>query len=162
MESTQSVYKGLKDAGINFIVSIPCVNLGKLLEIIDLDNEIIHVPVTREEEGFGIAAGAYMGGMKPAILMQNSGLGNSVNVLASLYNLYKIPIIMIMSHRGTKGEFMGAQIPMGNATPLILDALNIPYFNPNKENAQDIIKKSWDIAKSKGVPVGILLEITFW
>ncbi|MDZ4170769.1 MAG: sulfopyruvate decarboxylase subunit alpha [Methanobacteriaceae archaeon] len=162
MESTQSVYKGLKDAGINFIVSIPCVNLGKLLEIIDLDNEIIHVPVTREEEGFGIAAGAYMGGMKPAILMQNSGLGNSVNVLASLYNLYKIPILMIMSHRGTKGEFMGAQIPMGNATPLILDALNIPYFNPNKENAQDIIKKSWDIAKSKGVPVGILLEITFW
>jgi sulfopyruvate decarboxylase subunit alpha len=162
MESTQSVYKGLKDAGINFIVSIPCVNLGKLLEIIDLDNEIIHVPVTREEEGFGIAAGAYMGGMKPAILMQNSGLGNSVNVLASLYNLYKIPILMIMSHRGTKGEFMGAQIPMGNATPLILDALNIPYFNPNKENAQDIIKKSWDMAKSKGVPVGILLEITFW
>ncbi len=162
MESTQSVYKGLKDAGINFIVSIPCVNLGKLLEIVDLDNEIIHVPVTREEEGFGIAAGAYMGGMKPAILMQNSGLGNSVNVLASLYNLYKIPILMIMSHRGTKGEFMGAQIPMGNATPLILDALNIPYFNPNKENAQDIIKKSWDIAKSKGVPVGILLEITFW
>jgi sulfopyruvate decarboxylase subunit alpha len=162
MESTQSVYKGLKDAGINFIVSIPCVNLGKLLEIIDLDNEIIHVPVTREEEGFGIAAGAYMGGMKPAILMQNSGLGNSVNVLASLYNLYKIPILMIMSHRGTKGEFMGAQVPMGNATPLILDALNIPYFNPNKEDAQDIIKKSWDIAKSKGVPVGILLEITFW
>ncbi len=162
MESTQSVYKGLKDAGINFIVSIPCVNLGKLLEIVDLDNEIIHVPVTREEEGFGIAAGAYMGGMKPAILMQNSGLGNSVNVLASLYNLYKIPILMIMSHRGTKGEFMGAQIPMGNATPLILDALNIPYFNPNKENAQDIIKKSWDIAYPKGVPVGILLEITFW
>ncbi|MDP1552603.1 MAG: sulfopyruvate decarboxylase subunit alpha [Methanobacteriaceae archaeon] len=162
MESTQSVYNGLKDAGINFIVSIPCVNLGKLLEIIDLDNEIIHVPVTREEEGFGIAAGAYMGGMKPAILMQNSGLGNSVNVLASLYNLYKIPILMIMSHRGTKGEFMDAQVPMGNATPLILDALNITYFNPSKEDAQYIIKKSWDIAKSKGVPVGILLEITFW
>ena len=163
MDSTEAVYQALKEAGINFIVSIPCVNLGKLLEIVECDPEITHVPVTREEEGFGIAAGAYMGGMKPAILMQNSGLGNSVNVLASLYQLYKIPILMIMSHRGTEGEFMSAQVPMGKATPRILDALELPYFKPETpEEALDDIKKAWELAQSKGVPVGILLEITFW
>ncbi len=163
MDSTEAVYQALKEAGINFIVSIPCVNLGKLLEIVECDPEITHVPVTREEEGFGIAAGAYMGGMKPAILMQNSGLGNSVNVLASLYQLYKIPILMIMSHRGTEGEFMNAQVPMGKATPRILDALELPYFKPETpEEALDDIKKAWELAQSKGVPVGILLEITFW
>lgn len=163
MDSTEAVYQALKESGINFIVSIPCVNLGKLLEMVECDPEITHVPVTREEEGFGIAAGAYMGGMKPAILMQNSGLGNSVNVLASLYQLYKIPILMIMSHRGTEGEFMSAQVPMGKATPRILDALELPYFKPaTPEKALDDIKKGWELAQSKGVPVGILLEITFW
>jgi len=145
MDSTEAVYQALKEAEINFIASIPCVNLGKLLELVECDPEITHVPVTREEEGFGIAAGAYMGGMKPAILMQNSGLGNSVNVLASLYQLYKIPIIM------------------GKATPRILDALELPYFKPETpEQALNDIKQGWNLAQSKGVPVGILLEITFW
>ncbi len=163
MDSTQAVYDGLKNVGIDFIVSVPCVNLGKLLEMIDADEEIIHVPVTREEEGFGIAAGAYMGGSKPCILMQNSGLGNSVNVLASLYELYHIPILMIMSHRGTAGEFMGAQIPMGVATPKILDALNIKYFKPeNIESVGDLIYNAWNIAENDGSAVGILLEIPFW
>src|SRR5664279_4466425 len=104
MDSSQTIYKALKNAGINFVVSLPCVNLGKLMEMVDCDRDIIHVPVTREEEGFGICAGAYLGGKKPTILMQNSGLGNSVNVLASLYKLYQLPILMIISHRGTEGE----------------------------------------------------------
>ena len=61
MDSSQAVFEGLKKAGIDFVVSVPCVNLGKVMEMVDCDPEIIHVPVTREEEGFGIAAGAYMG-----------------------------------------------------------------------------------------------------
>ena len=70
MDSTEPIYKGLKDIGIDFIVSVPCVNLSKLLNDVDEDEDIIHVPVTREEEGIGICAGAYLGGKRPAILMQ--------------------------------------------------------------------------------------------
>lgn len=163
MDSTQAVYDAIKKTGINFIVSLPCVNLGKLMELVEEDAEIIHVPVTREEEGFGICAGAFMGGKKPGILMQNSGLGNSVNALASLFELYKIPVLMIMSHRGTEGEFMGAQVPMGRATPMVLDAMNIKYFNPKKpEEVLNIITKAWNTAETEGAPVGILLDIKFW
>lgn len=163
MDSSQAVYDGLKNANIDFVVSMPCVNLGKLLEMIDCDPEIIHIPVTREEEGFGIAAGAYMGGKKPAMLMQNSGLGNSVNVLASLYNLYKIPILMIMSHRGTEGESICAQVPMGEATPHLLDALQIAYIHPKTpEEALKLIPESWLLAELGGAPLGILLDISFW
>ena len=71
MDSTDAIYNGLKQAGIDFIVSVHCINLKKLLKIIDEDEEITHVPVTREEEGIGICAGSYMGFNKPAILMQN-------------------------------------------------------------------------------------------
>jgi sulfopyruvate decarboxylase subunit alpha len=163
VDSSQAVYKALKEAGINFIVSLPCVNLGKVMELVECDPEIIHVPVTREEEGFGICAGAFLGGKKPGILMQNSGLGNSVNVLASLYELYHLPILMLMSHRGTEGEFMSAQVPMGKATPRVLEALQIPYYNPKTpEYAFEVIKNAWDQAQSKGTPVGILLDIGYW
>ena len=163
LDSSQAVYDALKKSGIDFIVSLPCVNLGGIMEMVETDPEIIHVPVTREEEGFGICAGAFMGGKKPGILMQNSGLGNSVNALASLFELYKIPVIMIMSHRGTEGEFMSAQIPMGTATPKVLDALGIQYFNPKKaEEALKIIPNAWRIAETQGTPVGILLDINFW
>jgi len=163
VESSEVVYKSLKNVGIDFVVSLPCVNLGKVMEMVDCDPDIIHVPVTREEEGFGICAGAFFGGKKPAILMQNSGLGNSVNVLASLYELYKIPIIMIISHRGTEGEFISAQVPMGKATPGVLDALNVAYFNPKTpEEAMEIIPQAWKLSERGGAPVGILLEISFW
>lgn len=163
MESSEIVYKSLKKAEIDFVVSLPCVNLGKVMEMVDCDPDIIHVPVTREEEGFGICAGAYLAGKKTAILMQNSGLGNSVNVLASLYELYRIPIIMIMSHRGTEGEFMNAQVPMGKATPMVLDALNIAYFNPKTpEEALKVIPQAFKLSIIGEAPVGILLEIPFW
>lgn len=163
LDSSEAVYNALKKSGIDFVVSLPCVNLGKIMKMVDSDQDITHVPVTREEEGFGICAGAFIGGKSPAMLMQNSGLGNSVNVLASLFELYKLPVMIIMSHRGTEGEFMSAQIPMGKATPKVLDALEIPYFNPKTpDDALNVITKAWQIAKTKGTPVGILLDIKFW
>lgn len=163
MDSSEAVYKSLKGAGIDFVVSLPCVNLGKIMEMVDCDPDIIHVPVTREEEGFGICAGAFFAGKKTAILMQNSGLGNSVNVLASLYELYEIPILMIMSHRGTEGEFMSAQVPMGKATIGVLDALNIAYMNPKTpEEALKVIPEACKLSEMGGAPLGILLEIPFW
>jgi sulfopyruvate decarboxylase subunit alpha len=163
LDSSQAVYDALKKSGINFVVSLPCVNLSKIMKMVDSDVDIIHVPVTREEEGFGICAGAFMGGKNPAILMQNSGLGNSVNALASLFELYKLPVLMIISHRGTEGEFMSAQIPMGIATPKVLDALEIPYFNPKTpDEALKIIPEAWKIAETEGTPVGMLLDIKFW
>ena len=128
MDSTEAIYNGLKDAEIDFVVSVPCVNLSKLLEMVDEDEEIMHIPVTREEEGIGICAGAYMGGRKPAILMQNSGLGNSINALKSLMELYKFPLVIIISHRGTEGETICGQIPMGESTPRLLNAMDF-HFN---------------------------------
>ena len=163
MDSTEAIYNGLKDAGINFIVSVPCVNLSRLLEMIDEDDEIIHVPVTREEEGIGLCAGAFLGGKKPAILMQNSGLGNSINALKSLTELYEFPLLMIMSHRGTKGENICGQIPMGQSTPLILEAMNFNFFKPGTpEGAYEDIKNSWELSLKEEKPVSALLEIKYW
>ena len=163
MDSSEAIYNGLKDVGIDFIVSVPCVNLSKLLNMIDEDEEIIHIPVTREEEGIGICAGAILGGKKPAILMQNSGLGNSINALKSLMELYEFPLLMIMSHRGTDGETICGQVPMGESTPRILEAMDFRFFKPgNPEAAYEDIVISWDLSQEERKPVSILLEISYW
>ena len=163
MDSSEAIFNALKDVGIDFIVSVPCVNLSRLLDMINEDDEIIHIPVTREEEGLGICAGAYLGGKKPAILMQNSGLGNSINALKSLTELYEFPLLMIMSHRGTEGESICGQVPMGQSTPRILEAMNFRFFKPDTpEGAYEDILNSWNLSVNEGKPVSILLEISYW
>ena len=70
---------------------------------------------------------------------------------------------MIMSHRGTEGESICGQVPMGESTPRLLESMNYKFFKPaNPAAAYDDIKLSWDLSIEKGKPVGILLEIKYW
>ena len=162
MNPSLAVYRGMKRAGINFATSVPCVNLQELLALVSGDPEIIHVPVTREEEGVGICAGAWMGGRRPALLMQNSGLGNSINALASLDILYGIPLLMIISHRGGKGEPVIGQVPMGQLTVPLLDAMGIPHFSPLQGEAEETVAEAWSRACAGCRPVAVLLDLEFW
>jgi len=152
----------IKDSGIDLILSLPCILLKGLLEEINKRQEIQNIPITREEEGVGIAAGAYLGGKTPALLIQNSGLGNSVNAIKSLLQLYKIPVVFIMSHRGAEGEKIIAQIPMGQLTPSLLDLLNIKkYIIDSLEKVKEI-KKAVEFSKKSYQSVGILLKRQLW
>ena len=163
MESSEAIYDGLKDAEIDFVVSVVSTNLSKLLDMIDADDEIIHVPVTREDEGIGICAGAYLGGKRPAILMENSGLGNSINALKSLMELYEFPLLMIMSHRGSEGEQDVAHVPMGESTPRILEATDFKFFRPgNAEAGYNDVRLGWELSEEEGKPVSILLDNKYW
>jgi sulfopyruvate decarboxylase subunit alpha len=156
------VYRGMKRGGVDFVASVPCVKLGPLLEMVSGDKSILHVPVTREEEGVGICAGAFMGGKRPALLMQNSGLGNCINALVSLDLLYEIPLLMIMSHRGTAGEKIIAQIPMGQATAPLLDTLGIEHVRPTPADGEAVIAEAAARAFGSRRPVAVLLDIEFW
>jgi sulfopyruvate decarboxylase subunit alpha len=156
------VYHGLKRAGVDFAASVPCVNLQELLRLVDEDPRVIHVPVTREEEGVGLCAGAWMGGRRPVLIMQNSGLGNSINALASLDFLYEIPLIMIISHRGCEGEPIIGQVPMGRLTPKLLDAMEIPKFSPSSADAEETVALACNLAFEQRRPVAVLLDLQFW
>ena len=162
MNPSLAVYRGLKLAGINLATSVPCVNLQELLTLVDGDPEFTHLPVTREEEGVGICAGAWLGGQQPALLMQNSGLGNSINALASLDMLYGIPLLMIISHRGGKGEPIIGQVPMGRLTVPLLDAMNISHYSPNPNDAEETVARAWEWAANERKPAAVLLDLDFW
>jgi sulfopyruvate decarboxylase subunit alpha len=161
IDPTSAVFAGLKRAGIDFAASVPCINLGQLLDLVRSDPEILHLPVTREEEGVGLCAGAWMGGKRPALLMQNSGLGNMINALASLNLLYGLPLLMIISHRGLEGESIAAQMPMGRLTPKLLEAMEIPTFVPSPEQAEEEIAVAWRATAGRR-PAAVLLDLNFW
>jgi sulfopyruvate decarboxylase subunit alpha len=126
MSINQQIVGAVERAGVDLVCSVPCNMLDGIMTLLGSCG-IRHVPVTREEEGVGIAAGAALAGKKPLVLMQNSGLGNCVNALASLAGLYELPLFLLMSHRGGPRERIEAQKPMGQAAPRVLDALGIFY-----------------------------------
>jgi sulfopyruvate decarboxylase alpha subunit len=120
----------LRRNDIRLFTTVPDYIVTNVLEHLWQDPECRVVTVSREEEGIGLLSGAFMAGKRGALLMQNSGLGNSVNVLGSLNVASQIPVVMVISHRGDLTEFNPAQVPMGQATGPILDALGIRYVMP--------------------------------
>ncbi len=124
----RGVCAGLHAAGSRQVVYVPDNPLSSVLATLRADYPDIETTLaTREEEAMGIAAGMYLGGARPTVMLQSSGLGNAVNALASLVTAYQIPLLLIVSMRGDAGEWNAAQIPMGRATAPILDALGIPH-----------------------------------
>ncbi len=156
------IYKIIKDSGINFIISVPCQLLKDILKIIDDKEEIFYLPVTREEEGVGIAAGAYLGGKKPAVLMQNSGLGNSINAITSLLQFYEIPVIFFVSHRGEEEDPISAHIPMGKITETLLDDISMRFWNIHSNKDISNIKAAINYSNDNNISVAILLKQSLW
>ncbi|MDP7282079.1 MAG: hypothetical protein QF475_00370, partial [Candidatus Undinarchaeales archaeon] len=79
-------------------------------------------------EGLGMCSGAQLAGKTPVMIMQNSGLGNSINVLSSLLLLYKIPTLMLISWRGETKEDAPEHWVMGESMTKLLDSIGVPYF----------------------------------
>jgi sulfopyruvate decarboxylase subunit alpha len=90
---------------------------------------------TREEEAFGIATGLYLGGVQPAVMLQSSGLGNSLNAITSLIVPYQVPMLILISMRGDAGEWNSAQVPMGRAVRPILDSMGLPHTTVDSAEA---------------------------
>ncbi len=148
----------LRRNGISMFATVPDYIVSHVLEHLWADAECRVVTVAREEEGVGLLAGAWLAGRRGAILMQNSGLGNCINALASLNVASQLPIVLVISQRGDLGEFNPAQVPMGQATGPILDALGLRYIRPcsitELETQGDGLIK---LAYTRSLPVAIVL-----
>ena len=108
------------------MVYVPDNPLSHVLQILaDRYADVGTTTATREEEAFGIAAGLYLGGMKPTVMLQSSGFGNSLNAITSLLIPYQIPVLAVISMRGDAGEWNAAQLPMGRALATICDAIGM-------------------------------------
>ncbi len=158
MKISKKIISNLKKSGVNFYLSVPCKLLANMIDILEKDNEVYYSSVPREEEGVGICAGAYLGNKFPCIMMQNTGIGNSVNAIVSLIQLYQLPVVFLISYRGTPGEKVGAQGGMAKVTKDILKTLRIPILLCSSEKDLDNIYNFTKHAKIIESPVAILCD----
>src|SRR5258706_10980914 len=153
------VCAGVHAAGSRDIVYVPDNPLSHVLRV--FERQYPHVRLilaTREEEAFGIAAGLYLGGRMPTVLLQSSGLGNSLNALTSLLIPYQIPVLMIVSMRGDLGEWNSAQVPMGRAVRSILESIDIPHVTAESaEDAAETVRLAGTTAFGTRLPGACLL-----
>ena len=120
----EEVHRELAAAGVRIVGYVPDAGHKRLIELCQADKAMRAVVLTTEEEGVGLAAGAWLGGEKSVLLMQSSGVGNLVNVLGTV-QVCRFPLVMIVTMRGEEGEFNPWQVPMGRATPQVLEAMGV-------------------------------------
>ena len=158
MKISKKIIDNLKKGGINFYLSVPCKLLANMIDILEHDEDVYYSAVPREEEGMGICAGAYLGNKFPCLLMQNTGIGNSINAIVSLLQLYNIPIVFLISYRGTPGETVAAQAGMAKITEGILSYLKIPMLICSSEKDLEEIRTYTNHAKIMETPIAILCD----
>ncbi|HMH18865.1 MAG TPA: thiamine pyrophosphate-binding protein [Burkholderiales bacterium] len=114
-----AIHRALKLQRVRQVSYVPDAGHKRLIELCHADKDMAVVPLTTEEEGIGLAAGAWLGGERAALLMQSSGVGNCVNALTLASNC-GFPLLIVVTMRGEWGEFNPWQIPMGQATADVL------------------------------------------
>ena len=118
------IHRELKAAGIRIVGFVPDGGHKRLIELCLADKSMRTVVLSTEEEGIGLAAGAWLGGQKSVLLMQSSGVGNLVNVLGMI-KVCRFPLAMIITMRGEQGEFNPWQVPMGENTARVLETMSV-------------------------------------
>jgi sulfopyruvate decarboxylase alpha subunit len=128
------VYRTLKAAGVRQVSYVPDAGHKRLIELCLSDRELDAVVLSTEEEGIGLAAGAWLGGARSALLMQSSGVGNCINALGMVREC-RFPLLMLITMRGQFGEFNPWQVPMGQATPSVLAAMGVVVHEADTADA---------------------------
>jgi len=121
------IYQALLKHQVRQVAYVPDSGHLQLINRCVESRQLISVPLTTEEEGVALLAGAWLGGDRGVLLMQSSGVGNCINMF-SLSNVCQMPLLMLVTMRGEQGEFNPWQVPMGNNTETLLNTAGITVF----------------------------------
>jgi sulfopyruvate decarboxylase alpha subunit len=121
------IYQRLLRHRIRQVAYVPDAGHLQLIERCIESSEMVTVPLTTEEEGVALLAGAWLGGERGVLLMQSSGVGNCLNML-SLPRVCEMPLLMLVTMRGESGEFNPWQVPMGRNTERLLTTAGVLAF----------------------------------
>jgi len=124
---SQDVFSEMKARDIQTVCTIPDGGLTQLLNMVVADKGMRLVTLSTEEEGIGVATGQWLGGKRSMIAMQSSGVGNCINALGIPVTM-RAPCLMLVTMRGQWGEFNPWQVPMGQATRTVLEAVGVRCF----------------------------------
>jgi sulfopyruvate decarboxylase subunit alpha len=158
IDNSRVVFDALKAVDVRLVSALPETWLVHLIRMSEEDPEVTLVRLAKEEEGVGISAGAHLAGVKSAMLMQNHGFLASINGIVSCAQLYKIPLLMLISYRGDLGELDPWQTQGGLVTLPVLRALGIPsYPLTDPVTVAKTVRQAQTLAESALTPVALLL-----
>jgi len=162
MSVSEKIVDSLVKNKVEFVTTVPCKQLAGVIDGVEKAPEIMHVPSNKEDEGMGLCAGAYMGGKRPAIIMQNTAIGVTFNTLSSLTQFYNMPLPMIISYRGEIGEKVAIQVEMAVHTKALLEQLKIQTYHFHEpEDIKDLDSILHHTYMSRK-PTAVLTDSNFW
>ena len=153
-----TAHRKLRSHRIGAVGYVPDAGLKDLLELCFEDPAIRAVPLTTEEEGIGLALGAWLGGERTVLLFQSSGVGNLVNALGAAREC-RLPLVMLATMRGEEGELNPWQVPMGQAAPKVLESMGVAVRRVEEEtDLGPLLDEALRLAYRDDVAVAVLLS----
>lgn len=154
----EEIFGALKGSGVKQVAWVPDAGHAHVISRVLGDPEMRGIVLTTEEEGVALACGAWLGGERAVLLMQSSGVGNCVNML-SLVAACRFPFVALVTMRGEWEEFNGWQVPMGRATPRVLEEMGVAVRRVDEpERVGDTVRAALDVAFEAGEAVAVLLS----
>lgn len=153
------VWRVLKRSEIKLVTYVPDKVLAPLIDRLAADDDIRVVCPAREEEAIGIMCGAYMAGLRGVFLTQTSGFATLANVLASLPVPYEIPIVMLISERGTLGDRQLVQAKVWKTMRPVLESLGMDYHTVTRlDEVEFVVEQTVKQALATRAPAAIILS----
>jgi len=152
------IFKIFQDFNVQQVPYVPDGGHARLIAAVHADPSMRGIALTTEEEGVAVAAGAWLGGQRAALLMQSSGVGNCINML-SLTKICKFPLLMLVTMRGEWGEFNPWQVPMGSTTAAALALMGVQSLRVERpEDVAETVSNAATMAYGGGSSVAVLLS----
>jgi sulfopyruvate decarboxylase alpha subunit len=149
----------LKANQVQIVAYVPDKVMAPLIERLHGDAYFNVIVVAREEEGVGIVTGAWMGGKRGIVLMQTSGFATLANVLASLVVAYQVPVLMLISERGTLGDHQLGQAIVCRTMRPVLETLGIEHHAITRlDETQFIVDRTIKQAIATQAPAALILS----
>ena len=146
----------LEARGFTFFSGVPCSLLGALLEELSRKKGR-YLTAVREDAAIAAASGAWLAGKRSAVLMQNSGIGYSPNVLTSFNLIYRVPVLLVVSWRG-HGPDAPEHAVMGRSCVRLLREVGVPCFLPGKNGLSRALSQASHVLEKERIPAAILIE----
>ena len=158
MPKSKEFLSALDRAGYDFFAGVPCSLLKGVIREFDAEPKWGYVSATREDSAVGMAVGAWAAGRKPAVFLQNSGLGTCMNALVSLDTIYEIPALLVSSWRGEGGKDAPEHLVMGEIMQGFYDMIGLPWRVLRPDHIQEDVDAITATIAERSVPGALIVS----
>lgn len=158
-EAAKAAHEALLKSGVNFVACLPDSAFQELYLPLSEDPKITYLQVASENDGVGVCMGAWLGGMKPALLIENTGFTLGTYALLRGPMAFGVPMLLLISHRGDLGDERWFSVPFGWGTKPLLESMRITQRTVEKTaEVSGAITNAVKSMNSMQAPVAILFS----